>query len=122
MSKKSDQVPEEKLEQYRNIIDAHPDLELKGGKKLPYTSHNGHMFTMLSKAGEVGIRLGKADREAFLEKYQDALFVTYGTTMKEYVAIPDELLNNPDELRPYLDMSYAYVQTLKPKPTKKKSK
>jgi TfoX/Sxy family transcriptional regulator of competence genes len=41
--------------------------------------------------------------------------------MKEYVSVPDELLENTEELKQYLDLSYAYVRTLKPKPTKKKS-
>jgi TfoX/Sxy family transcriptional regulator of competence genes len=41
--------------------------------------------------------------------------------MKEYVTVPDKLLENTEELKKYLDLSYEYVKTLKPKPTKKKS-
>jgi TfoX/Sxy family transcriptional regulator of competence genes len=41
--------------------------------------------------------------------------------MKEYVAVPDDLLQNTEELKQYLDLSYEYIKTLKPKPTKKKS-
>jgi hypothetical protein len=41
--------------------------------------------------------------------------------MKEYVTVPDELLLNTQELEPYLDISYEYIKTLKPKLTKKKS-
>jgi hypothetical protein len=114
----ADQVPEDKLELYRNLIESHPEIELKGGKKLPYTSHNGHMFTQLSKDGRVGLRLGKDDRAAFIEKYDTKLFENYGAVMKEYVEVPVSLLANLDELQPYLAMSYAYVRTLKPKPTK----
>ncbi len=40
--------------------------------------------------------------------------------MKEYAAVPDALLENTKELQKYLDLSYQYAQTLKPKPTKKK--
>jgi hypothetical protein len=36
------------------------------------------------------------------------------------VAVPDSLLEHTKELRKYLEMSYQYVKTLKPKPTKKK--
>ena len=41
--------------------------------------------------------------------------------MKEYVTVPDSLLKNTNVLRKYLDMSYAYIKTLKPKATKKKT-
>lgn len=37
--------------------------------------------------------------------------------MKEYVLIPDKLLNSPKELKKYFELSYAYAKTLKPKPT-----
>lgn len=122
MSKPSNEVPEDKLELYKQLIDSHPDIELKGGKKLPYTSVNGNMFTQLTKAGKVGLRLGKAEREAFLEQYDSKLLETYGTIMKEYVEVPDPMLNDLDALQPYLELSYAYAQTLKPKATKKKKK
>jgi hypothetical protein len=122
MSKTSDQVPEEKLELFRKLIDTHPEVELKGGKKLPYTSHNGNMFSLLTKEGAVGLRLGKEDREAFLEKYDTKLVEQYNMVMREYVEVPDALLANTEALKPYLALSYAYVQTLRPKPTKKKGK
>ena len=122
MAKSTDQVPPKKLELYRQLIDKHPEIELKGGKKLPYTSHNGNMFTQLTKAGKVGLRLGKSEREDFIQKYDTKLLESYGAVLKEYVEVPDDLLLNPDELFPYLDMSWQYVQTLKPKPPKKKSK
>jgi hypothetical protein len=33
--------------------------------------------------------------------------------------VPDQLLGNFKELKKYFDLSYAYVNSLKPKPTKK---
>ncbi len=60
-------------------------------------------------------------REEFLKKYQTTLFEAYGAVMKEYVTVPDSLLKNTKELQKYLEASYQYAQTLKPKPTKKKS-
>jgi hypothetical protein len=38
---------------------------------------------------------------------------------KEFVAVPDDLLERTDELAPYLERSLAYVLTLKPKATKR---
>ncbi|MGB3717312.1 MAG: hypothetical protein WA996_23055 [Candidatus Promineifilaceae bacterium] len=120
MIKEADQIREEKLELYDRLIATNPNIERKGAT-MPYTSLNGHMFTYFSKSNSLGIRLPKEEREAFLEKYDTTLFESYGAIMKEYVAVPDDLLANTEELRQYLDISYEYVKTLKPKPTKKKS-
>lgn len=110
-------IPPDKLALYDKLIATIPEIERKGAG-MPYTSFNGHMFTLLEESGTVGIRLGKADREAFLQKYNTTLFESYGTIMKEYVAVPAELLQNTDELQPYLALSFAYVKTLKPKAPK----
>ncbi len=119
MSQAPDEVPLEIINLYKQLIDTHPEVELKGGKKLPYTSLNGNMYTMLSKAGRLGLRLGKAEREAFVERYNSQPFTNYGAMMKEYVEVPADLLRNLDELAPYLAMSHEYAKTLKPKKTKK---
>ena len=37
---------------------------------MPYTSLNGHMFSVLHKDGSVALRLPAAEREAFLKKYR----------------------------------------------------
>jgi hypothetical protein len=50
-----------------------------------------------------------------LKKYRTTLFEAYGAVMKEYVAVPDSLQKK------YLDLSYEYAKTLRPKPTKRKS-
>jgi hypothetical protein len=73
MSKTSKQAYEDKLDLYEKLIATNPVIERKG-KTLPYTSHNGHMFTLLSKSGSLGIRLPKEEREAFQEKYKTTPF------------------------------------------------
>jgi TfoX/Sxy family transcriptional regulator of competence genes len=40
--------------------------------------------------------------------------------MKEYVEVPDALLMKTRELKKFFDLSYTYVKSLKPKPTKAK--
>ncbi len=42
--------------------------------------------------------------------------------MKEYVEVPDSLLRNVDELAQHFRTSYAYVSSLKPKPTTRRTK
>ena len=115
MGKDYGEVPQTAIDFYKRLIDSHPEIELKGGKKLPNTSVNGHMFSFVSKAGKVALRLVAADREAFIQKYDSKLAENYGVVMKEYVEVPDDLLNNTDELAPYLALSYEYALTLKPK-------
>ena len=118
MAKTPDRVPEAELDLYSKLIDTHPEIELKGDLKLPHTSHNGYMFSSLTKDGRVGLRLSPADAEAFIEKYASKPFKNYGAFIKEHVEVPASLLADTDELAPYLALSYAYVQTLPPKKKK----
>jgi TfoX/Sxy family transcriptional regulator of competence genes len=109
-----------KVDLYDKLIATHPEIERKGAAN-PYTSLNGNMFTLLQDSRSLAIRLPEDKREEFLKKYKTTLFKAYGVVMKEYVAVPDELLKNTKELQKYLELSYEYVKTLKPKPTKRKS-
>lgn len=102
---------------YDKLIRTIPGIERKGAAN-PYTSLNGHMFTLLQGSRSLAIRLPEDKREEFLKKHKTALFEAYGVVMKEYVAVPDALLENTKELQRYLEFSYAYVTTLRPKATK----
>jgi hypothetical protein len=119
-TKKKCNIPADKQALYDKLLRTNPKIERKGAAN-PYTSLNGHMFTYLNPSGTLALRLPEKEREEFLEKYRTTLFEAYGAVMKEYVTVPDSFLKNTKELRKYLDMSYGYLKTLKPKPTKKKS-
>ncbi len=119
MGKAKKEVPKDKLALFDKLVATQPDIERKG-KTMPYTSVNGHMFSILNKSGVLGLRLSPEDRTAFIEKYDTSLHKSYGAIMKEYVSVPDELLQHTEELAPYLELSYAYTKSLKPKPTTKK--
>jgi TfoX/Sxy family transcriptional regulator of competence genes len=103
---------------YDKLIATNPKIERKGAAN-PYTSLNGNMFTLLHQSS-LAIRLPEDKREEFLRKYNTTLFTAYGTVMKEYVAVPDALLKKTKELQKYLEFSFEYAKTLKPKPAKKK--
>jgi hypothetical protein len=109
----------DKVALYDKLIATHPKIERKGAAN-PYTSLNGHMFTLLHQSSSLAIRLPESKREEFLKKHKTTLFEAYGAVMKEYVAVPDRLLKNTKELQKYLEFSYEYVKTLKPRPSKKK--
>lgn len=116
---KKNNIPSAKLELYEKLVATNPAIQRKGAAN-PYTSLNGHMFTYLNPSGSLALRLPKDEREKFLKKYKTKLFEAYGAVMAEYVTVPDSLLEDTKELRKYFDVSYQYVGTLKPKPSKKK--
>lgn len=114
-TQKKNNVASEKLALYQKLVAATPGVELKGATH-PYTSLNGHMFSCLHPPGALALRLPAEEREKFLKKYKTTLFESYGVVQKEYVAVPDRLLENTKELHKYFTMSYKYVKALKPKP------
>jgi hypothetical protein len=118
MSKATPGIYANKLALYDKLVGTNAKVERKGAA-FPYTSLNGHMFSILTKTGVVGLRLPAAEREAFLKKYKTRLLEQFGTTMPEYVEVPDALLKQTRELKKFFDLSYAYVSSLKPKPTKR---
>jgi len=79
------------------------------------------MFSYLDDSGSLALRLSEGERGEFLKRYKTTLFRAYGAITKEDVTIPEKLLRNTEELQKYFDMSYEYVKSLKPKPSKKKS-
>jgi TfoX/Sxy family transcriptional regulator of competence genes len=113
-------VPADILELYESLVATNPQVERKGAA-MPYTSVNGHMFSFLTKAGTLALRLPDEERDAFLKKYKTKLCEQHGTVLEEYVDVPGTLLKRTQELKKYFDLSYAYVASLKPKPTKKKA-
>jgi len=108
------------VELYEILIATIPKLERKGAAN-PYTAVNGNMFTLLHQSNRLAIRLPEDKRQEFLKKHKTELFEAYGAVMREYVAVPDALLKNTKELKKYLEFSYEYAKTLKPKPSRKKS-
>ena len=119
MSKSAGGNYADKLALYEALVATNPSVERKGDT-MPYTSLNGNMFSLLTKAGKVALRLPSDTRDAFLKKHPDALCVQYGIVMKEYVELPDALLAKTGEAKKLFDASFAYASTLKPKPTTKK--
>ena len=118
MGKASSEIPADKLALYEKLVMTNPKVQRKGDT-VPYTSLNGHMFSYLAKNGKLALRLPPEEREAFLKKYKTKLFEAYGIVQKEYVEVPDSLLIKTSELKKFFDISFAYVRSLKPKPTTK---
>ena len=55
----------DRLALYDQLISKCPNFERKG-KTMPYTSANGHMFSLLNKAGEIGDVSGTEVKTKFI--------------------------------------------------------
>jgi len=107
-----------KIDLFDQLVAAHADAVRKGDT-IPYTSLNGHMYSYFSKDGFLALRLPGDARESFLKRYNTSLVTAYGIVQKEYVMVPDDLLEQTAELKPWFDKSYEYVSGMKPKAGKK---
>ncbi len=105
---------EERLKLYDELVSRCPRFDRKG-KTMPYTSANGYMFSLLNKAGEIGIRFSKEVQKKYMEEWETTIFKSYNSVMHGYVLIPDNMLEDLDVLAKYLDESFDYVMSLEPK-------
>ncbi|NND50899.1 MAG: hypothetical protein HKN54_00750 [Flavobacteriaceae bacterium] len=105
---------EENLKIYDALVAKCPRFERKG-KTMPYTSANGHMFSLYNKAGELGIRFSKEIQKKYMKEWGTTLFKSYNSIMHGYVLIPESMLNDLDNLAIYLNESYDYIMSLEPK-------
>ena len=119
-AKKRTSVPQDKLRLYERLIEEVAGVEAKSNFGSGYTAVNGNVYSMISKHGVVGIRLPEPDRSEFISQHDTDVFRADPAwpPAKEYVAVPDRLLADTDALAPYLQRSYEYALTLKPKSTK----
>ncbi len=104
----------ENLQKYDAVVALCPGIERKG-KTVPYTSANGHMFSLLNKDGELGFRYDKETQERYIKEWDSHYLYSHGAKMKGYVKIPEDRLDQPKELAKLLLESYEYVMSLEPK-------
>lgn len=105
---------EENIKRYDELVARCPRFERKG-KTMPYTSANGHMFSLFNKAGELGIRFSKDVQKKYLEQYNTTLYKSYNSIMHGYILVTEEMFADPDNVVALLNESYDYVMSLDPK-------
>ena len=105
---------EERLKVYDELVARCPRFQRKE-KTMPYTSANGHMFSLFNKAGELGIRFSREVQKKYLEQYNTSLFKSYNSIMHGYILVTEEMLKDPDNVVALLNESYDYVMSLDPK-------
>jgi hypothetical protein len=112
------QGPSAALERYRAVVAASGNGEVKGAKN-PYTSRNGHMFSFLDADGVMALHLSPELEVEFRSRYESGAVIQYGSTMRGYSSVPDELLDDPETLREWYDRAWEWIGTLQPKPTRR---
>jgi len=105
---------EDNLKRYDDLVSRCPNFERKG-KSMPYTSANGHMFSLLNKDGQLGFRFSEPQKEHYLEKFETSIFKSHGAVMRGYILITDNMFGNMDALAELLNESYQFVMSLDPK-------
>ena len=88
---------EEKLKIYDQLVAKCSRFERKG-KTMPYTSANGYMFSLFNKGCEIGIRFSKDVQEKYIKEFNSSLYKSYNAVMKGYVLIPENMLNDLDNV------------------------
>ncbi len=113
------QGPPDALERYAAVVER-AGHAVKGAKN-PYTSRNGHMFSFLDGDGTMALRLSPELSDQFGSRYETGPVVQYGSVMRGYVSVPDELLSDTEGLQSWFQKAYDWIGTLEPKPPKKRS-
>jgi len=109
------------LKIYEELINNHPEVKRKG-KRLPYTSMNGNMFSVISKEGHIGLRFSEESVERYIDLYGFTKYVKNDKVMEDYVTISDEFLDN-ELLVDLFNECVEYAKSLQAKPkTKNKLK
>jgi hypothetical protein len=107
------------LEHFTRAVEASGTESIVKGAKNPYTSRNGHMFSFLDSEGVMALRLSDELRSEFEGSYDTGPVIQYGSIMRGYVSIPDDLLERTDELAAWFSRSHDWIGSLEPKPTTK---
>ncbi len=105
---------EEKLKIYDELVAQCSRFERKG-KTMPYTSANGHMFSLFNKENEIGIRISKEVQEKYIKEYNTTIFKSYNAVMRGYILINDKMLEDKNNIVRLLNESYDYVMSLEAK-------
>ncbi len=119
MGRKKPTESSKTLKAFELLVAPIEDLEIKGAKSS-YCAVNGNMICFLTSDDQLALRLAKADREKFLAQHEDCVCIQHGTVMKDYVVVPDSILNNKRKLKVLFVKCLDNGYSLKPKPTSKK--
>lgn len=109
------------LKIYEELIENQPEIKRKG-KRLPYTSMNGNMFSVISKEGKIGLRLSQERVEECIDLYGFTKYIKNDKVLEDFVQISEEFLDN-ELLVELFNECCEHAKSLQAKPkTKKRDK
>ncbi len=108
-------APEALVQQFATAMQDFPMAEQRKMFGYPSAFVNGQMFASLFGDNLI-MRLSEEDRARFITEHQTKLFEPVpGRPMKEYVVVPDAIVQSPAQLGKWLKRAAAYAQSLPPK-------
>lgn len=111
--------PEELVERFRAAVAGIEDLEQRKMFGYPAGFIGGNMTTSLHQESWI-VRLSEDDRHERLDAGWSTFEPMPGRVMREYLALPDEVIADRDEARRWVERAVSYVRTLPPKAAKKR--
>ena len=97
-----------------------PHVERRKMFGYPAAFAHGHLFTGLHQENLM-VRLGEAQRAALLKNGGRPFEPMPGRAMREYVVVPDTIVEDKRALAMWLKRGLAYVGTLPPKTARRKT-
>jgi TfoX/Sxy family transcriptional regulator of competence genes len=111
--------PEELVNTFLAALPEDARVERRKMFGYPCAFVNGNMFTGLHQESLI-VRLAEEDRQRLVEKQGARIFEPMpGRPMKEYVSLPDDVLDDAKELQGWIRRSLEYAAALPPKGAKK---
>ncbi len=105
------------------LADAVADLECEPRKMFgcPCYFVNNNMFAGVHQESII-MRLSPDDRAAIVQEHDEVgnFEPTEGRPMREYMALPETVVEDEQEFSKWMDKSYAFASSLPPKEKKKR--
>ena len=115
-------APEALVQRFNNVIKGFPEVEPRKMFGYPCAFIKGYMFAGIHQES-MFLRLSSEDREALLAIEGAAPFQPMpNRIMKEYVTIPQSIIESETDLNRWIKKSIHYTNTLPPKKPKPKKK
>jgi TfoX/Sxy family transcriptional regulator of competence genes len=112
-------APEAMVALFASATSALPGIERRTMFSYPAAFINGNMFSCLFRSSMI-LKLSEADRDACTHEFGAKPFEPMpGRAMREYVTVPDAVLQSPTLLDTWLHRSYGYAASL---PSKRAAK
>lgn len=113
-------APPELVERFEAAVAGIDGMEVRKMFGYPAGFVGGHMATGLHQESWI-VRLAEADREDRKAAGWAGFEPMPGRPMREYLSLPAEVVEDPDQARDWVERAAAYVRALPPKQPKSRA-